>query len=274
MKKTLKSIILILACFTVAEAQQAETRTGTTAGSQASASANKNVDIQSGTHIRGELQKTLDVRKAAVGDRVVLKTTEAIKSEGRKIVNKGAKLFGHVTEVTRKTNSNTASSISILFDSMQDGSLAFPITATISSITRGKNNARFEDDSLFRSESDARAASNSSRATASSTGGLVGGVTSTVGSAVNSSTATVGTVVGATTGAATSAVNVTGNAVGTSTAAVSGSLGRIQISESSSTAAEGSSVLSLTGDNLRLEKGTTFNLVISQSANVGASKQP
>jgi hypothetical protein len=276
MKRTLKAVILLVTCSTVVLAQEAQTRTGATARSEVSASANKNVQFQSGTHVRGELQNAIDVRNAKVGDRVVLKTTEAIKSEGRKVINKGAKLFGHVTEVTRKTKPNSESRIAILFDTIEDGSLAFPITATINSINRGRSNTRLDDDNGFRSESDARATSNASvqAAPASGGGGLVGSVTNTVGGAVNSSTAAASSVVGGTTAASNSAVSTTGNVVGASTTAVSGSLGRIQISESSSTSAGGSSVLSLSGGNLRLEKGTTFNLVISQSADVEASKQP
>jgi len=274
MKRTLKSVIVLVACSTVILAQQAETRTGTVANSESSASA-KNVTIQSGTHIRGELQNTIDVRSAKVGDRVVLKTTEAIKSEeGRKLVNRGALLFGHVTEVTRKTKSKGDSRIAILFDKIKDGSHAFPITATIDSINRGKSNSRLDDDVSFRSQSDAQSTSSSSMQTApvSGGGGLVGSVSNTVGGAVNSSTMAVGDVLGATTAASNSALNTTGNVA--STTDVGRSLSRIQISESSSTSGQGSTVLSLANDNLRLEKGTAFNLTVSQSANLEASKQP
>jgi hypothetical protein len=61
--------------------------------------------------------------------------------------------------------------------------------------------------------------------------------------------------------------------VGNSTAGLGRSLGGIQISQSSDTSVEGSSVLSLQGNNLRLEKGTTFNLVLTQSASVGTTRQ-
>jgi hypothetical protein len=274
MKRTLKSLIVLVACSTVILAQQAETRTATVATSESSASANENVTIQSGTRIRGELQNTIDVRNAKVGDRVVLKTTEAIKSEGRKVVNKGALLFGHVTEVTRKTKSKGDSRIAILFDKLKDGSLAIPITATIDSISHGKSNARLDDDVRFRSESNAQSTSSSSTQTApvSGAGGLVSSVGNTVGGAVNSSTMAVGDVLGATTAASSGALGTTGN-VG-STTDVGRSLSQIQIMESSSSSAEGSSVLSLANDNLRLEKGTTFNVTISQSTHLEASKQP
>ncbi|HKZ00792.1 MAG TPA: hypothetical protein VJ180_01040 [Pyrinomonadaceae bacterium] len=276
MKRTLKSVIVLVACSTVILAQQAETRTGTVASSESSAAANKNVTIQSGTHIRGELQKTIDVRNAKVGDRVVLKTTETIKSEGRKLVNKGALLFGQVTEVTRKTKAKGESRIAILFDKIKDGSLTLPITATIDSINHSKSNARLDDDVRFRSESNAQSTSGSSMRTAPVSGGggggLVGSVSNTVGGAANSSTMAVGDVLGATTAASNGAISTTGRVA--STTDLGRSLSRIQISESSTTSADGSTVLSLANDNLRLEKGTTFNLTVSQSANLEVPKQP
>jgi hypothetical protein len=93
-----------------------------------------------------------------------------------------------------------------------------------------------------------------------------------LGGALGSTTSTVGSVVGGTTSAVGSTVDSTTRGVGNTAAGVGRSLGGIQISESSSTSVEGSSVLSLRGGNLRLEKGTNFNLVLTQSANVGTAK--
>jgi len=275
MNKTLMSVLLLVTCAIPLLAQQAQSQTTAVAeaGTETSVAA-KNLHIQSGTQLSGELQKTIDVRKAKVGDPVVLKTTKAIKSEGRKIVHKGAKLHGQVTEVTQKTKSNAASSISILFDRLEDGSLSIPITATISSITKAHSSTT--NDNRFRSESEPQSASGASMqsAPASGRGGLVGGVTNTVGGAVNSPTSTVGNVVGGATTTTGSVVGTSGDVVGSSTAGLSGSLGKIQISESSSTSASGTSVLSLTGDNLRVEKGATFNLIVTQSASAQISRQP
>jgi hypothetical protein len=259
---------LIVACLSVVSAQQTETRSGATAGSELSTSASRAISIQSGTRLEAELLSTVDVRKAAVGDGVVLKTKEAIKSKGRTVVNKGAKLVGRITEVTRKTNSNAHSSVSILFDTLQNGTLTYPISATISSITNSR--ARLADEE-FRAQSDTQTSSN---ARSSGGGGLVGGVTSTVGSTVNSSTTAVGTVLNTTTAATNSVVNATGNVAGSSTGAVSDSLRGIQISESANASASGTSVLSLAGKDLRLEKGTSFTLVLNQSAKTEISKQP
>jgi hypothetical protein len=89
-----------------------------------------------------------------------------------------------------------------------------------------------------------------------------------VGSVVNSTTSTVGSVVGGTTAAVGSTVESTTSA-GTG---VRRSLGGIQISQSSNASVEGSSVLSLQGGNLRLEKGTNFNLVLTESASARTAK--
>jgi hypothetical protein len=80
-------------------------------------------------------------------------------------------------------------------------------------------------------------------------------------------------VVGGTTSALGSTVDSTTNVVGNTTTGVGRSLGGIQISQSSNTSVDGSSVLSLQGGNLRLEKGTTFNLVLTQSASASTTRQ-
>jgi hypothetical protein len=256
MSKYIATIALvILAAYGAALAQE------TSASSATSATARgKVVQLQSDTRVMAQLQNTLDVRKARVGDQVVLKTTEAIKANGRTIVNKGARLIGRVTEVSQKTRSNGESSIGLVFDRLESGSLDAPINATITSVTRAATRARVGDegvssDTRARSSSSART---SSRSGSSSGGGLLGGVAGTVGGVVSSTTQTAGDVVGGTTGAV-------GGAVGGITEGVGG----IRISQSADASIDGSSTLSLTGDNLRLEKGTSFGLRLNQATSVG-----
>lgn len=274
MKKSILALSLSLACAFVANAQKAETRATGDASNQTSADVNragKNVSLDSGTRLTGQLQNSIDVRKAKVGDQVVLKTTQAIKSNGRTVVGKGAKLIGHVTEVGQRTKGESQSRVGILFDRLEQGSLAMPISATISSITSGSANTNVSrnDEDLFGTSASSSARSSSSARTSSGNGGgLLGGT----GGLVNSTTSTVGNVVGGTTSAVGSTVNSTTGVVGSTASGVGGTLGRIQISESSSTSAEGSSVLSLQGGNLRLDKGTNFNLVLTQSASAGTAK--
>ena len=273
MKKFILVASLSLACAIGTNAQKAETRATGDATNQTSAGVNtaaKSINLESGTRLSGELQNTVDVRKAKVGDQVVLKTTQAIKSGGQTVVGKGAKLIGRVTEVAQKTKGESQSRVGILFDRLEQGSLAVPISATISSITNGSANVRRNDEDVFATGANSSArASTPASASAGGGGGLLGGGT---GGVLNSTTSTVGNVVGGTTSAVGSTVNSTTGVVGSTAAGVGGTLRRIQISESTSTTVEGSSILSLQGENLRLEKGTNFNLVLTQSASAGASK--
>lgn len=264
MKKIILALSLSLACALVAYAQKAESRASGEVSNQTSATAGKSIQLDSGTRLAGELQNTIDARKAKVGDQVLLKTTQAIKSGGHTVVPKGSRLIGHVTEVAQKSKGNGESRVGILFDRLEQGSLAMPIAASISSITSGRASARANNDDLF-DTSGSGSSSSSSRSSASNNGGLLGG-------ALGSTTSTVGSVVGGTTSAVGSTVDSTTRGVGKTAAGVGRSLGGIQISESSSTSVEGSSVLSLQGGNLRLEKGTNFNLVLTQSASVGSAK--
>jgi hypothetical protein len=271
MKRTILVISLTLALGLVANAQSASTTASGESDSQTSAAAragNKTVNLDSGTRVAGELQSAIDARKAKVGDQVVLKTTEAIKSQGHTVVSKGSRLLGHVTEVSQKSESRGESRIGLLFDRLEGGSLNMPITATITSVVNGTARARANDDDLFAdagSATSTTASSGSARSSSSGSGSLVGGV-------VNSTNSTVGSVVGGTTAAVGSTVDSTANVIGNTTAGVVRSPGNIRISQSSNTSVEGSSVLSLQGGNLRLEKGTKFNLVLTQSASAGTTK--
>jgi hypothetical protein len=273
MKRAILALSLTVAFAAAASAQKAESRASGEVNNQTSTAlkqSGRSINLDSGTSVAGELQSTIDVRKARVGDQVILKTTQAIKSGGRTVVGKGSRLVGHLTEVAQKTNANGQSQIGILFDRLEQGSLEMPIAATISSITSGRASARSSNEDLFGGNSSAggSASSRGSARSSSSSGGLLGGV----GSTVNSTTSTVGGVVGGTTSAIGSTVDSTTGAVGNTASGVGRSLSGIQISESSNSSVEGSSILSLQGGNLRLEKGTNFNLVLTQSASAGTGK--
>ena len=268
MKRTILAFSISLACAIAAYAQTTESRASGEAANQTSATmkqADKSIHLESGTRVAGELQNALDVRKAKVGDQVILKTTQAIKSGGRTVVGKGSRLVAHVTEVAQKTNNTGESHIGILFDRLEHGSLELPITATISSITDARATARSNSDDMFGGNTSAGGSASSTGSARASAGGSNSGLLGGVGNVVNSTTSTTGSAVGST----TSAVGAT---VGSTTSGVGRSLNGIQISESSNTSVESSSVLSLQGGNLRLERGTSFNLVLTQSASAGTAK--
>jgi hypothetical protein len=257
------TLALVCAASALAQTHKAQTSTSATSDTSAQASARqgqRNVELASGTHLAGQLQNALDVRRAHVGDQVVLKTTEAVKQNGHTVVNKGARLVGHVTDVQQRTKDNATSSIGLVFDRLESGSLSTPITATITSVTQASAHTSASNDDLMNDTS----ASNTTTTSGGSSGGggLLGGVGNKVGSTVGGVTNTVGGVVNTTTQA-------TGQVVSGTTGAVGHAVNGLHISQAGSASAEGGSTLSLTGGNLRLEKNTTFNLTLNESASVG-----
>jgi len=217
--------------------------------------------------LTAQLENTIDARHAKAGDRVVLKTTQAIKQDGQVVVPKGSQLIGRVTDVQQQTKSDGESHIRLLFDRLRSGSTEIPISANIVSITQTRaraqnNNVGMDSDTMTQSSTSTRSSGGASR---NGSGGLLGGVGNTIGGVANTTTSTVGNVGGTTTSAVGSTVGTTTSTAGNLT----GSLSGLQISQSSNASVDGGSTLSLTGGNLRLESGATFNLAVSNSTSVG-----
>ena len=264
MKRLLLVILALAVSTSVAVAQQTKTSGRASAGNETSVSKQgRELNLASNTALAAQLENSLDVRHAKVGDRVVLKTTQAVKQNGEVLVPKGAKLIGRVTEVQERTKANGVSRIGVAFERLQKGALNMPITASIVSITTARSQTRAMDSSV---DSDTMASATPNTTTRSSGGGLLGGAGNALGGAVNTTTSTVGNVAGTTTNAVGSTVGATTTSAGNLT----GSLKGLQISQSTSASAEGGSTLSLTTGNLRLESGATFNLLVSSSTNAGA----
>jgi hypothetical protein len=83
-----------------------------------------------GTLIRVALEKPIDSKKAKVGDEVLAKTTDDLKSVPPGLAMKGCKIIGHIVEVTPHQG-DTASTLRIAFDKMilKNGSdMALPAT--------------------------------------------------------------------------------------------------------------------------------------------------
>lgn len=59
--------------------------------------------LQSGSIIYAELAKSVDSKKAKVGDEVQARTTQAALSQGRVVIPKGAKIIGHITQVAQRS---------------------------------------------------------------------------------------------------------------------------------------------------------------------------
>jgi hypothetical protein len=259
MRRNISAAALALTACAAVSFAQAQTGARAGASAQHSTSVTRDggqLDIASGTRVSGELQNVLDVSKARVGDRVVLKTTEAVKQNGRTVLKKGSQLVGRVTDVRQRAKGGADSSITVLFDTLQSGSLTAPISLAIDSVARANARAHAGDEELG-AESDARTSARTSSTGSSSGGGLLGG---TVGA--------VGNTVGGVTGAAGDVIGSTAETVGGAARGLGSTLGQIRVTQAAGLSAEGGSTLSLAGGNLRLEKGTTFRLTVNESARV------
>ena len=218
--------------------------------------------VLSRTNLGAELQSTLDVRSAKVGDEVVLKTVKAVKQNGKTLIPKGASLVGRVIEAQRKTKENGISRLGMVFDRIEGKNLSAPISATVVTITDVRSAASLGDSMMADTSGSA-----SSSASGSSGGLLGGGLVSTVGGVTNTAGQTLGTAAneaGRTVGTVT---GTTDRMVGSTTALTGQTLQGIQLSSSAGGSASGSTVLSSQGKNVRLEKGVTFHMAVR--ANTG-----
>ena len=215
--------------------------------------------VLAGTNLEAELQSMIDVRKSNVGDQVVLKTTKAIKQNGEVVVPKGANLIGRITEVKRKTKDDASSRVGMVFDRIKGKNLDMPVNASVIGIVTANATAAAGD--LFSSDlsgsGSASGTTSAGRSSGGGGGGLLGGVAPAVGGLVNTTTSTVGNVAG-------TAVSTVGGTAGTVGRTVNG----LQISQSASGSANGSSSISARGKDVKVEKGATFQLRLDGTSQV------
>ncbi|MGH9589999.1 MAG: hypothetical protein ACRD25_06370, partial [Terracidiphilus sp.] len=207
--------------------------TGSPAAQSRSGSANadgRGRDVEH-AHMRpvsGELQSKLDSKTAKVGEPVVLKTTEKMKTADGFVIPRGSRLIGHVTEVQARAKGNEESSMGIAFDraELKNGQ-SFAIHSVIESV--GPSAAQLEADSMANQDAFAgpagggMAAGGGGAAVGRAGGGLLGGGAGVVGGA-NSAVGGLGPSVASSAGGALngggSAISATGNVSGDAAASV------------------------------------------------------
>lgn len=254
-----------LLAVTVSAQQGSVTSTATATTDNSVRAAQNILGLSSAATITGKLQGSLNADKATVGDEVVLKVTEKVKSGGRVVIEKGSKLIGKVTEVKRDAKGSAGSTVGVAFDTLVQKGQSIPVAVNILAVNSVTSAVSAGDP--FGSS-----ASGSSRAQASgrtSGGGLLGGVGNTVGGLAGGATSTVGGVVDTTAG-------VAGNTVGAATqttAAATGSLGTnisgLSIGKSANASASNSTTLSKEKGNVKLDSGTQFTVSVSGSSQAG-----
>ena len=241
---------------------------GQKAGSVAnnSESADKNVALAADAMVQATLQSTIDAKNAKVGDTVLLKTTKAVKQNGETVIAKGSSLIGRITEVSRRSKDNATSKVGMVIDRVEGKNLTAPINASIVSITDLRSTANVGDTLMTDTSGSSRTTTTTSGGSSAGGGllggggGLLGGVGSTVGS-------TVGTVVNTSAQTVGGVTNTAGQTLGTATGTLGRTINGLQISNSASGSANGSTTLSSGDRNVRLEKGVTFNLLIDSQLN-------
>lgn len=238
---------------------------GQKAGSAAaSGSADKNLSLAADAMVQATLQSTIDAKNAKVGDKVVLKTTKAVKQNGETVIAKGSSLIGRITEVSRRSKDNATSKVGMVIDRVEGKNLTAPINASIVSITDLRSTANVGDTLMTDTSGSSRTTTTSGGSSGGGLlgggGGLLGGVGSTVGS-------TVGTVVNTSAQTVGGVTNTAGQTLGTATGTLGRTINGLQISNSASGSANGSTTLSSGDRNVRLEKGVTFNLLIDSQLN-------
>jgi hypothetical protein len=269
--------VTVLVCSSVL----AQNGTGTVASAEAQ-NANQTVILDSGAQLSAELLTTLEAGKAKPGDEFKMRTVKPVISGGKQVIAKGAVLTGHVVESARAEGKEGVSRLQLNFDQLRNKNLTMPFSATIEQITQVSLNTQGQMDDMggpMVTGGGAAASRTSGRTSGSgsSNGGLLGGVTGTVNN-------TLGGVTGATGGAVGGVVDtvgqttgqVTGRVIATSSQTVNGAAagakGLIAITSTTSAEASGSSTLSLTGKNMKIDQGSVFSLRTDKSLNVNANE--
>lgn len=260
---------------------------------QSTAAASKQgVDVQqgaarlrSGTDISTELETTLDASKAKPGDEVVAKVTKDVKANGKTVIRKGDRLVGHVTSAGAGSNGTAGSEMSVVFDRLSRGVAVVNLNTAVSSIVSTSGDLPNRDDLMMSNEPEMVRPQGVARGgSASSSGGLVGGVTSTAGPTVNAAGSVVGDVGSAVGSTANSTLDGAGGAVGASLHASgrgNGAAGlstptreiRLRSNAGADQSADTTSVLSSRQGNLHLESGAQIRFRVAAQSDSKVQKQ-
>jgi hypothetical protein len=93
-----------------------------------------------GSTIPVTLEKGIDAHKNKPGDKVIARTTENVKSEGRVVIPRGSQIIGRVSEAKARSTGGPESVLGIIFDRavLKDGR-EFPLALTIQAIAPARS---------------------------------------------------------------------------------------------------------------------------------------
>jgi len=228
--------------------------------------------------VNAELEKKLDSKSAKVGDQVIAKTRETVRTANGTVIPKGSRLIGHVTEVEAHARGHQDSRMGIEFDRAElKGGQSVAIHSVIRAISPPAN--ALANDSM---DDGAMAAPMAPMGGAAMGGGGRMGGGGLLGGTVGGATATTGRMgaglgsdLGSTTGGA---MRTTGNVAGNAAAGVGngvrGAAGANGVLGTHATAIPGvmldgnaagsaSGTLTATKRNIHLDSGTQMVLGIA-----------
>jgi len=172
MKRMLFSTIAVAVFATGGVAQSTPappsgTQTGAAAAQDSAAQTQSSNQFPAGTLIPAELSKSVDSKKAKVGDKIEAKIPVDLLSHGKIVIPKNTKIIGHVTEVKAHSKESPDSMVGIAFDRISmKGGQEVPIQVAVQAIARPLQSA---------------ALSSSTASDSGGTGGMPSGGTPTYG---------------------------------------------------------------------------------------------
>jgi hypothetical protein len=219
--------------------------------------------LQAGSTVQAELTKPVDARKCKLGDEVLARTTQDVKSNGQTVLPKGSKIIGHVTDVQAREKGQQQSHMAIAFDRaiLKNGTqVPMPLTLQAIGSSPASASAAMDDSAMAGSMADDNVSGMATGAGATGSRaarGTLGGVASTSGRVVNTA--------GSTAGGTLNGVHSAGEGVaGGLTASSQGVIGLPGLTLSSasavSSATSAGSVISSNNGNVHLDSGTRMIL--------------
>lgn len=176
----MKSLVAILTVFVLLHLAAAQKETpASTAEQQPAPAAAAGSPLQTGSLIYAELSKSIDSKKAKVGDPVVAKVTQAVLSHGKIAIPRNTKIIGHLTAAKARTKDQPQAQLGIAFDraELKDGSQVPLTSATIQALA----SAFAQDPSAANMANGPAGTADASTMPGSRPGGNMGGMSSPMG---------------------------------------------------------------------------------------------
>lgn len=269
------AVLAVVSTFTFAQTAatnatgSTQTNAGTANAAQ-TAAASADAQAQGGTVVPAVLLKSIDSKKAKVGDEVTAKVMSDIRSGGQVVLPRDSKLIGKITQANARAKGDATSTLGITFDRavLKNGS-ALSLTSTIQALVAPPPEAPYSDDSGMGSGGGAGTPLQGSN-TGSTAGGPLSGAASTVGGVANTAGSTVSGVASAAGDTAASAAGAaTRNASGdfVLTTRTSGVVGIKNLELDSSATAQGAgTVFTSNSKSVKVDSGSRLLVRITAAS--------